>query len=141
MHTSSYTFELLTLTSEIVAAHVSHNTIRAEEITHLIERVYQTLSNIRSDVSKADWPLEPAVPIKKSVTPEYIICLEDGKRLKILKRYLKTNYNLTPEEYRDRWSLPPDYPMVAPNYTKKRRILAKKIGLGKNNHKHNTMTR
>ena len=140
MHTSPYTFALLALTSEIVAAHVSNNTIRTEKITDLIEWVYRTLSNIRSQAGKGDRPLEPAVPIKKSVTPDYIICLEDGKRLKILKRYLKTHYNLTLEAYRERWSLPPNYPMVAPNYSKKRRILAKKIGLGKNNRKNSTKT-
>jgi len=122
--------ELLGLTSEIVAAHVSNNTVAVAELPDLIERVYRTLSHVGSDQeTRPDRPV-PAVPAKQSVTPDYIICLEDGKKLKMLKRHLKTAYNLTPEEYRERWGLPPDYPMVSPNYAKQRSRLAKEIGLG-----------
>ncbi|PPR63257.1 MAG: Transcriptional regulatory protein ros [Alphaproteobacteria bacterium MarineAlpha4_Bin2] len=122
--------ELLGLTSEIVAAHVANNTVSVTDLPDLIERVYKTLANIGSEQElHADRPV-PAVPAKQSVTPDYIICLEDGKKLKMLKRHLKTAYNLTPEEYRERWGLPPDYPMVSPNYAKQRSRLAKEIGLG-----------
>ncbi|WP_420548360.1 MucR family transcriptional regulator [Curvivirga sp.] len=122
---------LLELTSEIVAAHVSNNSVNAEELPGLIEQVYSTLANVGSggDTIDDDQPI-PAVPIKKSITPDYIICLEDGKKLKMLKRHLKTAYDMTPEEYKERWGLPADYPMVAPNYAKQRSKLAKKIGLG-----------
>jgi len=122
--------ELLSLTTEIVAAHVSNNTVAISDLPSLIEQVYRTLSNVGQDpVVQPERP-QPAVPIKKSVTPDYIICLEDGKKLKMLKRHLKTAYNMSPEEYRDRWALPADYPMVAPNYAKQRSRLAKQIGLG-----------
>ena len=122
--------ELLGLTSEIVAAHVSNNTVAVTDRPDLIERVHKTLANVVSEQEpRADRPV-PAVPAKQSVTPDYIICLEDGKKLKMLKRHLKTAYNLTPEEYRERWGLPPDYPMVSPNYAKQRSKLAKEIGLG-----------
>ena len=122
--------ELLGLTSEIVAAHVSNNTVAVSDLPDLIERVYKTLASVGPDQnSRPDRPI-PAVPAKQSVTPEFIICLEDGKKLKMLKRHLKTAYNLTPEEYRERWGLPPDYPMVSPNYAKQRSRLAKEIGLG-----------
>ncbi|MTI08743.1 MucR family transcriptional regulator [Curvivirga aplysinae] len=122
---------LLELTSEIVAAHVSNNSVNAEELPALIEQVYSTLANVGSggDAIDDDQPIT-AVPIKKSITPDYIICLEDGKKLKMLKRHLKTAYDMTPEEYKERWGLPADYPMVAPNYAKQRSKLAKKIGLG-----------
>jgi len=122
---------LLELTSEIVAAHVSNNSVNAEELPALIEQVYATLSNVgqAGEMVDDDQPI-PAVPIKKSITPDYIICLEDGKKLKMLKRHLKTAYDMTPEEYKERWGLPVDYPMVAPNYAKQRSKLAKKIGLG-----------
>ena len=122
--------ELLGLTSEIVAAHVSNNTVPVSDLTDLIERVYKSLASVGAvQEPRADRPV-PAVPAKQSVTPDYIICLEDGKKLKMLKRHLKTAYNLTPEEYRERWGLPPDYPMVSPNYAKQRSRLAKEIGLG-----------
>ncbi len=122
--------ELLSLTSEIVAAHVSNNTVAVSDLPQLIQQVYRSLSGIGSEaVPQPERPV-PAVPIKKSVTPEYIICLEDGKKLKMLKRHLKTSYNMSPEEYRERWGLPADYPMVAPNYAKQRSRLAKQIGLG-----------
>ena len=122
--------ELLGLTSEIVAAHVSNNTVAVSDLPDLIERVYKTLASVGPDQdSRADRPV-PAVSAKQSVTPDYLICLEDGKKLKMLKRHLKTAYNLTPEEYRERWGLPPNYPMVSPNYAKQRSQLAKEIGLG-----------
>jgi len=121
--------ELLELTTEIVAAHVGNNTLTPAELPALIQDVYKTLAAVGSE---ADAPekLQPSVSIKKSISPDYIICLEDGKKLKMLKRHLKTAYNLSPEEYRERWGLPADYPMVAPNYAKHRSSLAKKIGLG-----------
>lgn len=122
--------ELLGLTTEIVAAYLSNNTVQAAEIPGVIDQVYKSLANVREDSSiSADRP-QPAVPIKRSVTDDYIICLEDGKKLKMLKRHLKTAYNMSPEEYRERWGLPADYPMVAPSYAQKRSKLAKDIGLG-----------
>lgn len=122
--------DLLALTADIVSAHVSNNTVPQSDIGGLIEQVFRTLSNLGHGVSmSADRP-QPAVPIKKSVTPEFIVCLEDGKKLKMLKRHLKTAYNMSPEEYRERWGLPADYPMVAPLYAKQRSRLAKDIGLG-----------
>ena len=121
--------ELLELTAEIVAAHVGNNTLPVNELPQLINDVYHTLSTVGASPVAPERP-QPAVPVKKSVAPDYIVCLEDGKKLKMLKRHLKTAYNMTPEEYRDRWGLPADYPMVAPNYAKHRSNLAKKIGLG-----------
>ncbi len=122
--------DLLTLTTEIVAAHVSNNTVPVSDLPTLINQVYQSLATIgQSPVVSSERP-QPAVAVKRSVHPDYIICLEDGKKLKMLKRHLKTAYNMTPEEYRDRWQLPPDYPMVAPNYARQRSRLAKEIGLG-----------
>lgn len=123
--------ELLAFTTEIVAAHLSNNQVASEDIPVLIQKIYKTLASVGHEESAAlpDRP-QPAVPPKKSVTPDYIICLEDGKKLKMLKRHLKTAYGLTPEEYRERWGLPADYPMVAPSYTAQRRKLAKDIGLG-----------
>jgi len=121
--------ELLELTTEIVSAHVSNNLLPVADLPHLIQDVYRTLSNVGGVQGAAERP-QPAVSVKKSVTPDYIVCLEDGKKLKMLKRHLKTSFNLTPEEYRERWGLPRDYPMVAPNYAKHRSALAKKIGLG-----------
>lgn len=123
--------ELLGYTSEIVASYLSANTVPSNDIPALIERVYKTLSNVGSPSGTLSDRPQPAVSIKKSVTPEYIVCLEDGKKLKMLKRHLKSAYNLTPEQYRERWGLPSDYPMVAPNYAEKRSKLAKNIGLGK----------
>ncbi|MCA8929827.1 MAG: MucR family transcriptional regulator [Alphaproteobacteria bacterium] len=124
------TKELLEYTTEIVAAHVSNNTVPVAELSDLIHQVFRTLASVESAASTTQERPEPAVPIKKSVTNDYIVCLEDGKKLKMLKRHLKTAYNMTPEEYRERWSLPPDYPMVAPSYAAQRSSLAKKIGLG-----------
>ena len=122
--------DLLGLTAEIVAAHVSNNTVSVEELPTLINQVYRSLSSIGQPTELVLEKPQPAVPVKKSVFPDYIVCLEDGKRLKMLKRHLKTAYNMTPEEYRERWNLPPDYPMVAPNYARQRSKLAKEIGLG-----------
>jgi predicted transcriptional regulator len=121
--------ELLALTTEIVSAHVANNTVALGDLSNLIHEVYRTLASLGSAQVVQERP-QPAVPIKKSITPEFIICLEDGKKLKMLKRHLKTAYDMSPEEYRERWSLPPDYPMVAPNYALHRSSLAKKIGLG-----------
>ncbi|MDF2366998.1 MucR family transcriptional regulator [Sneathiella sp.] len=121
--------ELLALTTDIVTSHLSRNSVSTGEISALINDVYKTLSTIGEAVEEEDKP-EPVVAIRKSVHPDYIICLEDGKKLKMLKRHLKTSYDMTPDEYRERWGLPVDYPMVAPNYAEQRRTLAKKIGLG-----------
>ena len=122
--------EILTLTSNVVAAHVSNNSVAVADLPKLIREVYETLASVGGTGIPIQERPTPAVPIKKSVTPDYIVCLEDGKKLKMLKRHLKTAYNMTPEEYRDRWGLTPDYPMVAPNYAKQRSKLAKQIGLG-----------
>ncbi len=121
--------EMLELTTEIVAAHVGNNPVPASELPSLIQDVYKTLVSVGT-VQAPSEKLKPAVPIKRSIFPDYIVCLEDGKKLKMLKRHLKTSYNMTPEEYRERWGLPPEYPMVAPNYAKHRSALAKEIGLG-----------
>lgn len=129
MSERSNTSDLLTLTTEIVAAHVANNTVAVSDLPQLIHEVYKSLSSVGSAPVAPERP-QPAVPVKKSVHPDYIICLEDGKKLKMLKRHLKTAYNMTPEEYRERWGLPTDYPMVAPNYARQRSSLAKQIGLG-----------
>lgn len=129
MSERSNSSDLLTLTTEIVAAHVANNTVPVADLPQLINEVYRTLASVGSAPSAPERP-QPAVAVKKSVHPDYIICLEDGKKLKMLKRHLKTAYNMSPEEYRDRWGLPADYPMVAPNYAAHRSTLAKKIGLG-----------
>lgn len=121
--------ELLELTTEIVVAHVANNTLPVGELPALIGDVYKTLSALGDPVEEPE-AAKPAVPIKRSVFPDYIICLENGKKLKMLKRHLKTAYDMTPEEYREKWGLPADYPMVAPNYAKHRSTLAKEIGLG-----------
>ena len=123
--------DLLALTSEIVSAHVGNNAVQNQDLPQLIESVFHTLSALKTGPKEPQVEQKPAVPIKKSVTDDYIICLEDGKKLKMLKRHLNTAYGMTPEEYRAKWNLPPDYPMVAPNYSKKRKDLAKKIGLGR----------
>jgi predicted transcriptional regulator len=121
--------ELLELTTEVVSAHVGNNPVASSELPTIIQEVYQTLAAVGTVQATLERP-KPAVPVKKSVFPDYIVCLEDGKKLKMLKRHLKTAYDMSPEEYRERWSLPPDYPMVAPNYAKRRSYLAKEIGLG-----------
>ena len=121
--------DVLGLTAQIVSAHVSNNSVAPDALPSLIQEVYRTLAGVGKDPVQPDKP-QPAVPVKKSVFPDHIVCLEDGKKLKMLKRHLKTSYNMTPEKYREKWQLPPDYPMVAPNYAKHRSSLAKKIGLG-----------
>ena len=121
---------LVTLTADIVAAHVSNNSVAISDIPLVIRSVHEALAGLGNAV-EPEVKQEPAVSIRASVKPDYIVCLEDGKKLKMLKRYLRTNYDMSPEEYRERWNLPSDYPMVAPNYAEKRRELAKKIGLGR----------
>jgi len=122
---------LITLASDIVAAHVSNNSVEVGDVPELITSVYAALAGLGQESEQVVSRLEPAVSIRASVKPDYIVCLEDGKKLTMLKRYLRTNYNMSPEEYRARWSLPADYPMIAPNYAEKRREIAKKIGLGR----------
>ena len=122
---------LITLTSDIVAAHVSNNDVAVGDLPSLITNVYNALANLGETPVVEEAKPQPAVAVRNSVKPDYIVCLEDGKKLKMLKRYIRTNFNLSPEEYRARWGLPADYPMVAPNYAEKRRDLAKKIGLGR----------
>jgi predicted transcriptional regulator len=129
MNDQNKTGNVLSLTAEIVAAHVSNNTVAVSDLPHLIQQVHHTLSTVGSKGPQAPRP-EPAVPIKRSVTPDHIVCLEDGKKLKMLKRHLKTAYNMTPDQYRERWDLPPEYPMVAPNYARQRSSLARELGLG-----------
>ena len=123
------TMEILELTADIVAAHSGNNTVGAEDLPHIIQDVYRALATISGTEEEEEKP-RPAVPIKKSVFADYIVCHEDGKKLKMLKRHLKTAFNMSPEEYRDKWGLSVEYPMVAPNYAKHRSSLAKKIGLG-----------
>jgi len=130
MSNSEQNSDLLALTTEIVSAHVSNNTVAVGDLPLLINQVYHSLANIGKVPAAAPERPQPAVPLKKSVNADYIICLEDGKKLKMLKRHLKTAYNMTPEAYRGRWGLAPDYPMVAPNYARQRSRLAKEIGLG-----------
>ncbi len=122
--------DLLMHTSNIVAAHVSNNSVSVADLEGLIREVHGILASVASGSKNAGVQLTPAVPVKKSITPDFIVCLEDGKKLKMLKRHLKTAFDMTPEEYRDRWGLATDYPMVAPNYAKRRSALAKQIGLG-----------
>lgn len=122
---------LITLTSDIVAAHVSNNNVDVDELPTLISNVFGALAGLGEVAPVEEKAPEPAVSIRSSVKPDYIVCLEDGKKLKMLKRHLMTHYNMTPEQYRARWNLPADYPMVAPSYAEKRRDLAKKIGLGR----------
>jgi predicted transcriptional regulator len=130
MSNSEQNSDLLALTTEIVSAHVSNNTVAVGDLPLLINQVYHSLANIGNVSAVPSERPQPAVPLKKSVHADYIICLEDGKKLKMLKRHLKTAYNMTPEAYRERWGLAPDYPMVAPNYARQRSRLAKEIGLG-----------
>jgi predicted transcriptional regulator len=124
--------ELLRYATEIVASYLGRNKVAGDQLSDVINTVFNSLSNLDGggeDLPQGD--LKPAVPVKRSITPEYIVCLEDGKKLKMLKRYLRTNYNMTPDEYRTKWGLAPDYPMVAPNYAKQRSDFAKNIGLGR----------
>ena len=122
---------LIAFTSNIVEAYVSNNSAELDEVPVLINNVYSALSSLGGGATQEEERPEPAVSVRASVKPDYLVCLEDGKKLKMLKRYLRTNYDMSPEEYRERWNLPSDYPMVAPNYAEKRRELAKKIGLGR----------
>jgi predicted transcriptional regulator len=122
--------QVLSLAAQIVSAHITHNTVPAQELPALIQSVYTTLARAGAPVVEAEKP-QPAVPVKKSVFPDHIVCLEDGKKLKMLKRHLKASYGLTPDQYRERWGLPHDYPMVAQNYAETRSALAKSIGLGR----------
>ncbi|MEO0817360.1 MAG: MucR family transcriptional regulator [Pseudomonadota bacterium] len=121
----------LDLTSDIVAAFVSNNPVPATSLPDLIRSVHETLLDLSDGGPKEEPRPDPAVSINKSITPEYLICLEDGRKLKMLKRYLRSRYDMTPDEYRARWNLPSDYPMVAPNYAKRRSEFAKEIGLGR----------
>ena len=121
---------LITLTSDIVAAHVSNNSVAVSDLPLLIQNVHGALSQLSGTPAAPEVKQEPAVSVRASVKPDYIVCLEDGKKLKMLKRHLMTHYQMTPEDYRTKWNLPADYPMVAPNYAEQRRTLAKKIGLG-----------
>jgi predicted transcriptional regulator len=124
--------ELLRMTADVVAAYVGNNTLPTAQLGEVINAVYSSLKSLEGPVAQVQpEPLKPAVPIRKSVTPEFIICLEDGKRLKMLKRHLRSTYNMTPDEYRTKWGLASDYPMVAPNYAERRSEFAKKIGLGR----------
>ncbi|HEX4801741.1 MAG TPA: MucR family transcriptional regulator [Sphingomicrobium sp.] len=121
---------LLTLTADIVAAHVSNNSVAVNDLPNLIENVHKALRGISATSAAPEAKPEPKVSIRSSVKPDYIVCLEDGKKLKMLKRHLMTHYSMTPEQYRAKWGLSADYPMVAPNYAEQRRTLAKSIGLG-----------
>ena len=121
---------LIALTADIVSAHVSNNSVAVSDLPLLIQNVHNALSSLGDEVVEPEVKQEPAVSIRSSIKPDYIVCLEDGKKLKMLKRHLMTHYQMTPEQYRAKWNLPADYPMVAPNYAEQRRSLAKKIGLG-----------
>lgn len=122
--------ELIEMTADVVSAYVGNNVVPSSELPELIRGVHEALSRIDAGAAEPE-PLDPAVPVKKSVTPDHIVCLEDGKKFKSLKRHLRTKYDMSPEEYREKWGLPADYPMVAPNYARQRSELAKKMGLGR----------
>ncbi len=122
--------KMLNLTAEIVAAHVSNNAVPLSDLPQMIKQVHDCLQSLQNGKQEEVEKPKPAVSIRRSITPDYIVCLEDGKRLKMLKRHLKTAYDMTPDDYRAKWNLPADYPMVAPKYAEQRRKLAKKIGLG-----------
>lgn len=121
---------LIAHTADIVSAHVSNNPVAVSDLPQLIRNVHGSLSALGQHLEEPEAKPRPAVSIRSSVKPDYIVCLEDGKKLKLLKRHLRTSYQMTPDEYREKWGLAPDYPMVAPNYTNHRRLLAKAIGLG-----------
>jgi predicted transcriptional regulator len=124
--------KLVELSASVVGAYVSHNALNVNDLPRLIAQVHQALATLGGPATVEAAPeLKPAVPVKKSVTPDYLICLEDGKKFKSLKRHLRTEYDMSPDEYRQRWGLPPDYPMVAPSYSEARSTLAKSIGLGR----------
>ncbi len=123
--------DVLRMAVDIVAAYVSNNTVTAAQVPEVISTVYGSLTSLDSGAGAAPEPAKPAVSVRRSVTPDYIVCLEDGKKLKMLKRHLRAAYDMSPEEYRAKWGLPADYPMVAPNYAAQRSAFAKKIGLGR----------
>lgn len=129
MSDNDRTLSILEMTTKIVSAYVGNNSARVEDIPELIREIQNTLLGLGVPAAETDQPV-PAVPVKKSVTPDYLICLEDGRKLKLLRRYIMTNYNMTPDEYRMKWGLSADYPMVAPNYAARRSALARDIGLG-----------
>jgi len=122
---------LLEMTTEIVSAYVGHNSVNSSDLANLIQSVHRALVHVDQPVAVEDnTPKEPVVPVKKSITPDFLICLEDGRKFKSLKRHLRTKFNMSPEDYRAKWGLPKDYPMVAPNYARARSDLAKQMGLG-----------
>lgn len=131
--------ELLRMTADVVAAYVSNNTLATGQLADVIHAVYNSLRSLEGPVLEPPAePLKPAVPVRKSITPEYLVCLEDGKKLKMLKRHLRSTYNMTPDDYRAKWGLPADYPMVAPKYAEQRSEFAKKIGLGRGSGRQST---
>jgi predicted transcriptional regulator len=123
--------DLLRMTADVVAAYVSNNALPTQQLAEIIAAVYSSLRSLDGHADAKQDPVKPAVPIRKSITPEYLICLEDGKKLKMLKRHLRSTYGMTPDDYRVKWGLSADYPMVAPNYAAQRSAFAKKIGLGR----------
>jgi predicted transcriptional regulator len=128
--------EIIEMTADIVSAYVGNNSVSANDLPTLIQSVHRALSTVTGAQAEAQpAPKEPAVPVKKSITPDYLVCLEDGRKFKSLKRHLRTKYNMSPEEYRAKWGLAKDYPMVAPNYAKARSDLAKQMGLGQGGRK------
>jgi predicted transcriptional regulator len=128
--------EIIEMTTDIVSAYVGNNTVSAADLPALIQSVHQALTGVINGVVEVEAaPKEPAVPVKKSISPDYLVCLEDGRKFKSLKRHLRTKYNMSPEEYRTKWGLPKDYPMVAPNYARARSDLAKQMGLGQGGRK------
>ena len=129
-HQNALDETLVTLTADIVAAHVSNNSVAVSDLAALIQNVHGALAGLGGPAPEPETKQEPAVSVRASIKPDYLVCLEDGKKLKMLKRHLMTHYQMTPEQYRAKWNLPADYPMVAPNYAEQRRSLAKKIGLG-----------
>jgi predicted transcriptional regulator len=127
--------KFIELTASIVSAYVGHHSVPVGDLPGLISQIHSALLRVSSGADLNAEPLKPAVPVKKSITPEYLVCLEDGKKFKSLKRHLRTQYNMTPEQYREKWDLPADYPMVAPNYAQARSALAKQMGLGQQRRK------
>lgn len=127
--------ELMRMTTDIVASFLTHNSVPAENVPEMIKSVHATMKEISGDTPKPEPKAKPAVPISKSINDDYIVCLEDGKKLKMLKRYLRSQYDMSPEDYRRKWGLPADYPMVAPNYSRRRSEFAKEIGLGRGGRK------
>lgn len=127
--------ELMRMTTDIVASFLTHNSVPAESVPEMIKSVHATMKEIAGGEAKPEPKAKPAVPVSKSVTDDYIVCLEDGKKLKMLKRYLRSQYDMSPDDYRRKWGLASDYPMVAPNYSKRRSEFAKEIGLGRGGRK------